>query len=99
MDHRSVAKDWKIEPSAVVGHHLRRNPSDLVYEGFDQFLFGSLTDVRRTDSLNLVPVRCSAGHQRADTDDRMVDQVGKIVPHRQETWLHSRDTRVHHQVG
>ena len=55
---------------------------NLVDEGLDQFLLGPLTHVWHADDLDLVPVRRPGGDERADADDRVVDQLREVVTHR-----------------
>src|ERR1700685_1353901 len=72
----------RSKPGAVEGHQLWRQLLDLVDEGLDQLLLGPLTDVGRADYLNLVAVGRPAGHDRANANDRVVDELREVVTHR-----------------
>ncbi len=81
MDHGAVAQDGQVESGAVVGHHLRRQLSDLVNEQFDELFLSRLADMWRPDSLDLITVGRPVREQRANADDRVINQLEKLVAH------------------
>src|SRR5262249_49787577 len=59
---------------------LRRERCDLLHEGRDQVLLGSLSDVWCPDCIyNPVTTLFTVGNQCPDTDDRVIDVLGEPV--------------------
>ena len=81
VDHGAVAQDGQVESGAVVGHHLSRQLSDLVNERFDELFLSRLADMWRPDSLDLITVGRPVREQRANADDRVINQLEKLVAH------------------
>ena len=80
MDHCSVTQNRKIERRPIESDELRRKRRDLVHEGCDQLLLGSLSCVRCPKRIHSPTTAFfTMGNQRPDTDDRVVDVLGELV--------------------
>jgi hypothetical protein len=82
MDHSPISQNGKVERRPVESDELRRERRDLVHEGRNQLFLGPLPDVRCPERIHDPATAIVAmGDQRPDTDDRVVDVLGELVPH------------------
>ena len=79
MDHRTIAQDGKVKGVTVERYELRCQFGDAVDERRDQFLLGSLPDMRRADCVYCPMVSLLMSDERADTDNRVVDVLWELV--------------------
>src|SRR5262249_31414686 len=64
---------------AVEGHETRTQLCNLVAEGGNELLLGSLAYVRRADGVHCPVIRLPVRDERPDADDRVVDVLREFV--------------------
>jgi hypothetical protein len=82
VDHRPIAQDGKVKGVAIERHELLCQLRDAVDERRDQFLFGSLPDMRRTDCVYCPMVTLFMSNECTDADNRVVDVLWELVAER-----------------
>jgi len=78
VDHRPVPKHGQIEGGAVERYQLRLQFGNFVDERRDQVTFGSLANMWCAQCIDDPMLILPVGEQGTDTNDRMVDVLGKL---------------------
>src|SRR5262249_33822106 len=68
--------------ASVERDELRLQILNLIHESCDQFLFGPVANMRRTECIYLPVSLLATCHQSTDADDGVIDVLGKLTSNR-----------------
>ena len=80
-DHCAIAQDRQVEGGPIERDQLRGEIGDSADERGDDLLLRALADIRGAESQDRPVFILSLGDQSADAGDRMIDELGELIPH------------------